>query len=82
VQDRGYTERDEALTIERVAMKRVPAEEFQDRASEYLNARETLAIERDGRLIGHYVPVGDSTSWTNGAAESRKPTIVQGPRRV
>ena len=50
-------------------------EEFRDRASEYLHARETLAIERDGKLIGHYVPVGSETPSTNGAAAEKNRTI-------
>jgi len=52
-------------------MRRVPAEEFQNRASEYLDASETLAIERNGTLIGHYVPVGGETP-PNGAAGTKK----------
>ena len=57
-------------------MRQVPVEEFQDQAFEYLDAQETLAIERNGQLIGHYVPVGGETPATNGAAESRGPTIT------
>lgn len=56
-------------------MRRILAEEFQDRASEYLGARETLAVERDGKLIGHYVPIGGKTPSTNGAAETKRPAI-------
>ena len=61
---------------EGILMRQVPAEEFQDRTSEYLDARETLAIERNGQLIGHYVPVGSETPSTNGAADTRRPATV------
>jgi len=48
VQQRQYTEGDEVFAIERVPMRQVPVEEFQDQAFEYLDAQETLAIERNG----------------------------------
>ena len=58
-------------------MRRILAEEFQDRASEYLDARETLAIERDGTLIGHYVPVDGEAPARNGSALASRLRIEQ-----
>ena len=38
-------------------MKRVPAEEFAERAAEYLEGTEPVAVEKDGEVIGRYVPM-------------------------
>ena len=37
-------------------MKRVPADEFARRAAEYLEGTEPVAVEKDGEVIGRYVP--------------------------
>lgn len=37
-------------------MKRVPADEFARHAAEYLEGSETVAVEKDGEVIGQYVP--------------------------
>jgi hypothetical protein len=37
-------------------MKRVPAEEFVEHAAEYLEGTETVSVEKDGEVIGRYVP--------------------------
>ena len=37
-------------------IKRVPAEEFAEHAAEYLEGSDTVAVERDGEVIGRYVP--------------------------
>jgi hypothetical protein len=39
------------------SMKRVPAEEFARHAAEYLEGTETVSVEKDGEIIGRYVPV-------------------------
>jgi hypothetical protein len=38
-------------------MKRVPAEEFASHAAEYLEGTEEISIEKDGAVIGRYVPL-------------------------
>jgi len=43
-------------------MKRVPADEFADHAAEYLEGGEPVSIEKDGRVIGHYVPLPEGHS--------------------
>ncbi len=37
-------------------IKRVPAEEFAKHAAEYLEGDEAVTIEKDGEVIGRYVP--------------------------
>lgn len=37
-------------------MKRVPADEFARHAAEYLEGSETVSVEKDGEIIGRYVP--------------------------
>ena len=37
-------------------MKRVPADEFVRHAAEYLEGSETVSVEKDGEVIGRYVP--------------------------
>ncbi len=37
-------------------MKRVPAEEFARHAAEYLEGTEPVSVEKDGEIIGRYVP--------------------------
>jgi len=37
-------------------MKRVPADEFAWHAAEYLEGTETVSVEKDGEVIGRYVP--------------------------
>jgi len=37
-------------------MKRVPADEFARHAAEYLEGSETVSVEKDGEVIGRYVP--------------------------
>jgi hypothetical protein len=37
-------------------MKRVPADEFARHAAEYLEGSETVSVEKDGEIIGQYVP--------------------------
>ena len=48
-------------------IKRVPAEEFAEHAAEYLKGDEPVTIERDGEVIGRYVPEpnGHSVNGTN-----------------
>ena len=40
-------------------MKRVPAEEFARHAAEYLEGTEPVLIEKDGAVIGQYVPTAN-----------------------
>jgi hypothetical protein len=44
------------------AMKRVPADEFARRAAEYLEGSEPISVEKDGEVIGRYVPVPNGHS--------------------
>jgi len=37
-------------------MKRVPADEFARHAAEYLEGSEVVSVEKDGEVIGSYVP--------------------------
>ena len=37
-------------------MKRVPADEFVRHAAEYLEGSETVSVEKDGEVVGRYVP--------------------------
>src|SRR5438105_3722303 len=53
-------------------MKRVGIREFRDHATRYLAGSDVLAIERDGRPIGFYVP----------AAASQQETIAQALERL
>jgi hypothetical protein len=46
-------------------MKRVPADEFARHAAEYLEGTETVSVEKNGEVIGRYVPV------PNGRAANR-----------
>jgi hypothetical protein len=62
-------------------MKRVSAAEFQERAAEFVDARETLSIERDGRRIGYYLPVVPGVPVTNGPVNLRRPTATPEERR-
>ena len=40
-------------------MKRVPAEEFARHAAEYLEGTEPVSVEKDGEVIGQYVPTSN-----------------------
>jgi hypothetical protein len=46
-------------------IKRVPADEFAEHAAEYLEGHEAVTIEKDGEVIGRYVPTPNGNS-TNG----------------
>lgn len=37
-------------------MKRVPADEFARHVAEYLEGSEAVSVEKDGKIIGRYVP--------------------------
>ena len=37
-------------------MKRVPADEFARHAAEYLEGTESVSVEKDGEVIGQYLP--------------------------
>ena len=52
-------------------IKRVPAEEFAEHAAEYLDGPDAVSVEKDGQIIGHYVPVPNERS-SNGTATARK----------
>lgn len=65
-------------------MKRIAARDFEERTTEYLDAREALGIEWDGVVIGDYVPVANGAgdrSPTNGPIELRRPTATVEERR-
>ena len=61
-------------------MKRVPADEFARHAAEYLEGTEPVSVEKDGEVIGRYVPTpnghaathADTTSGTSGEALLRE----------
>ena len=48
-------------------MKRVPAEEFAQHAAEYLEGTEAVSVEKDGEVIGRYVPTPNGHA-SNGPA--------------
>ncbi len=50
-------------------MKRVPADEFVRHAAEYLEGTESVTIEKDGEVIGRYVPApnGHTSNGVNSA---------------
>ena len=52
-------------------MKRVPAEEFARNAAEYLEGTEPVSIEKDGEVIGRYVPTPDGHR-ANGAGSEEE----------
>ncbi len=54
-------------------MKRIGAHEFERRVAQILDESEMLSIERDGRVIGHYIPVpnGPAGNGATGPEESR-----------
>ena len=47
-------------------MKRVPADEFARHAAEYLAGTEPVSVEKDGEVIGRYVPTPNGHT-SNGA---------------
>lgn len=62
-------------------MKRVPADEFAEHAAEYLQSDESLEIERDGQVLGRYVPTPHAANGTakNGHATNGVDTDVPRP---
>lgn len=56
-------------------MKRVPAEEFARHAAEYLEGTEPVSIEKDGEVIGRYVPTpnGHASNGTVSTGQSLNP---------
>ena len=55
-------------------MKRVPADEFARHAAEYLEGFEIVSVEKDGEIIGRYVPApnGHAQNGTGPRAEPRR----------
>ena len=53
-------------------MKRVPADEFARHAAEYLEGTEPVSIEKDGEVIGRYVPLPNGHT-SNGPASDGRP---------
>jgi hypothetical protein len=55
-------------------MKRVPADEFARHAAEYLEGAEAVSIEKDGEVIGRYVPSpnGHAANGTKPEAQPRR----------
>ena len=51
-------------------MKRVPADEFARHAAEYLEGSETVAVEKDGEVIGQYVPSPNGHALNGVSADS------------
>jgi hypothetical protein len=52
-------------------MKRVPADEFARHAAEYLEGSDAVSVEKDGEIIGRYVPVPDGHI-SNGTPQGRQ----------
>ena len=52
-------------------MKTIGVREFRDRATHYLSGDETLAIQKHGVTIGHYVPVKKPNLASASAAAAR-----------
>ena len=50
-------------------MKRVPADEFVRHAAEYLEGSETVSVEKDGEIIGRYVPAPNGHSENSTASD-------------
>ena len=53
-------------------MKRVPADEFARHAAEYLEGSEIVSVEKDGEVIGSYVPAPNGHT-SNGTQSARQP---------
>ena len=55
-------------------MKRVPADEFARHAAEYLEGSETVSVEKDGEIIGRYVPLpnGHASNGVSSDEDRRK----------
>lgn len=54
-------------------MKRVPADEFARHAAEYLEGSEPVSVEKDGEVIGRYVPTPNGhASNSAGSDEERR----------
>ena len=53
-------------------MKRVPADEFARHAAEYLEGSEIVSVEKDGEVIGSYVPApnGHALNGTQATSQS------------
>jgi hypothetical protein len=65
-------------------MRSVQLDEFSRRPAEYLESGESLSIERDGRVIGRYVPVSNGTGRevrTTGTIEIAWPRATEEERR-
>src|SRR5688572_28962505 len=60
-------------------MKRVPADEFARHAAEYLEGTEPVSVEKDGEVIGRYVPTPNGHT-SNGAVsdEERRKRKAEG----
>ena len=54
-------------------MKRVPADEFARHAAEYLEGTEPVSVEKDGKIIGSYVP-SPNGHVLNGTPSARPPS--------
>ena len=52
-------------------MKRVSADEFARHAAEYLEGSETVSVEKDGEVIGQYVPSPNGHARNGVNADSR-----------
>jgi hypothetical protein len=52
-------------------MKRVPADEFARHAAEYLAGTEPVSVEKDGEVIGRYVPTPNGHA-SNGALSTEQ----------
>ena len=52
-------------------MKRVPADEFAKHVAEYLEGSDTVSVEKDGEVIGRYVPASNGHA-LNGTQSNRQ----------
>jgi hypothetical protein len=61
-------------------MKRVPADEFARHAAEYLEGSETVSVEKDGEVIGRYVPApnGHARNGVNADSSASDDALMRG----
>src|SRR5437762_10696492 len=62
-------------------IKRVPAEEFAKHAAEYFEGHEAVSIEKDGEVIGRYIPMPNGQS-ANGTGARPRPVKPKAELRV
>jgi len=59
-------------------MKRVPADEFARHAAEYLEGTEPVSVEKDGKVLGRYVPTPNGHASNGIASNDQRPSQSHG----